>query len=50
MQEYGPAEAMRLMSREFQALKKSDKAQIEEHLLRRSGRTEGTEGIYRAIA
>jgi hypothetical protein len=50
MQEYGPEEAMRLMSREFQALKKSDKAQIEEHLLRRSGRTEGTEGIYRAIA
>jgi len=50
MQEYGPAEAMRLMSREFQDLSKSDKAQIEEYLLRRSGRTEGTEGIYRAIA
>ena len=50
MQEYGPEEAMRLMSREFQDLSKSDKAQIEEHLLRRSGRTEGTEGIYRAIA
>jgi|TARA_Y100000034_G_scaffold102942_1_gene128132 hypothetical protein len=50
MQEYGPEEAMRLMSREFQDLSKSDKAQIEEYLLRRSGRTEGTEGIYRAIA
>ena len=41
MQEYGPEEAMRLMSREFQDLKKSDKAQIEEYLLRRTGRTEG---------
>ena len=39
MQEYGPAEAMRLMSREFQDLSKSDKAQIEEYLLQRTERT-----------
>ena len=41
MQEYGPEEAFRLMSRDFKALSKSDKAQIEEYLLRRTGRTDG---------
>ena len=35
MEEYGPEEAFKLMSREFKDLSKSDKAKIEEYLQRR---------------